>query len=246
VLSPPAIGRSWIDSPFEHEIAPLPGFLLPPREAKLVEAVRDSSGRRTLHHGDPLDLIRAAPIGSRHRTLLTQAGRIKYRVDRGLYTREQAWRDLTAAALANGLVESEIERLLKPLFALPPLVTTRVRCAPSGGAHIGEREQAVLSALCRKYVETVRRSGHPFEDLGADIASLRWLLQQPELQATGSNHVQQMSRSLQKLWAAGLIWRSPYKKRLRREQRAAHVWRPTYLGFAFCGIEIDAISEEYT
>jgi len=245
-LSPPGIGRSWIESPFELEIASLPDFLLPPREAEVVEAVRDSSGRRTLHHGDALALIRAAQIGSRHRTLLTQSGRIKYRVDRGLYAREQAWRDLTAAALANGTVDTEIERILKGVFALPPLVTTCARCAPHGVVQLGEREKAVLNIVCRKWVDKVHQTGKPFEDQPADIVSLRWLLEQSEIQATCATNPNQMRRSLAKLEAAELIWRRPFDRPQYNGTRPAHVWRPNYLGFAFCGIAIDAISEEYT
>jgi Bifunctional DNA primase/polymerase, N-terminal len=246
VLSPPGIGRSWIDSPFELEIAALPECLLPSQEAVVVEAARDLSGRRTLHYGDALDLIRAAQIGSRHRTLLTQAGRIKYRVDRGLYARERAWQDLTAAALANGTGESEIERILKGVFALPPLVTTCARCAPHGVVELGEREKAVLNIVCRKWVEMVHESGRPFEKQPAGIASLRWLLEQSGIQATGATNPNQMRRSLAKLEAAELIWRRPFDRPQYNGTRPAHVWRPNYLGFAFCGIAIDAISEEYT
>jgi hypothetical protein len=75
---------------------------------------------------------------------------------------------------------------------------------------------------------------------------LRWLLRQAEVQSTGATHIEQTRRSLARPQAVELIWRSPYPKRLKPGQQKAYAWRPSYLGFAFCGIAIDAISAEYT
>lgn len=241
---PPAPDRSWLRDPFEFEIAPCPDWLLPQpdsvtaRHTPLEVTLDPTTGEVFLDLSDPLARIRSARPGGRRRTLLQQAGRVKYRTDRGQGDAETAKTALLDAALSAGVEYSEAQRVIAWVFSRP--TSNNVALSSSGGkdaecintivTRVTERDLAVLGAVCAKFEEASLHTGRPFERLGATGFSLRWLGERCDLK-----HPEMVRRCLSALEAAGLVWRHPEAIRLKEGQRAMHRYRPTYAGLSLGG-----------
>jgi len=185
-----------------------------------------------------MSVVRAAGPGSRHETLLRQAGRLRVRADRGGLSRSSAYEQLLGAALESGLTAAEARKVLDWSFKQPKSTS------PAGGRTEGprtrvvtkvtERELNVLGAICAAFTARSAEYGVPYERQSSDIFSLRWVCKH-----TGLRHQEQARRSIEKLIAAGLLWRNPYPKLLKEGQRPCDRYRPTYAGLAVSGCETE-------
>jgi hypothetical protein len=236
VVVPPAPNRSWLRDPWEFEIADCPDFLRPQpiqrASAPLHLRVDPTTGEVALDLSDPLSELRRAKTGTRRQTLLRVAGRLAYRARQGLLNEKQTRRELLETALQVGIEESEALRLIEFCFTRNQLKVEQLLRGEPGSAsntscHTTKRDLEVLSAISRVYLERIGQSGIPFEGQAADVFSLRYLMS-----LTGIEHPQQVSRSLDRLISARLLWRSPKPKRLKAGQRPCNQFRPTYLGMS--------------
>jgi hypothetical protein len=248
VVVPPAPGRSWIRDPFEFEIAECPDFLLPPPKIQLARTslhlrVDSATGEVALDLSNPLSALRQAKPGSRRQTLLRVAGQLAYKSRQGFISDKQARQELFKTALHIGIEASEARRIIEFCFTRNALKVRTDAQSPVGGeaetasnasCHIvSERDRAVLSTICNVYLQRIEESGFPFEQQGSDIFSLRYLAS-----LSGLDHPEKVSRSVERLLNAQLLWRSPNAKRLKVGQRPCAKYRPTYAGMSLAGVHV--------
>jgi Bifunctional DNA primase/polymerase, N-terminal len=234
VLIPPAPGRSWLRDPWEFEIADCPDFLLPqaqepkPEKKPLRVVVDGITGELLFDLSDPLGQLRRAKPGSRHQILLSVSARLRLR---GPLT-GRAYKALLEGALEVGLSESEARRVIDYANAHPCDNWSSKHSSPfpNGSYALTERELRVLRTIVARYETKRKLSDLPFEKLASDVFSLRWICRR-----TGLDHQEKARRSVEKLVAAGLLWRGG-TKRLEPGQRPAQKYRPTYAGLTISGI----------
>jgi hypothetical protein len=228
VVVPPSVNRRWVRSPFEWEVAECPGFLLPDliseKREPLTFKLNKETGEILLDLADPISKVLAAPKGDRRRTLLSQAGRVKWNVLQGRLSVDDARELLLKAALQTGLDEKESLRVIDYSLtrglgrnASTYVVTSRVT----------PRDLEVLGVVHEHFKELSTHLKRDIASVPSDILSARYVASRAKLK-----HPPQAQRSLDTLVRVGLLWRNPTPKRLKPSQRPCHRYRPTWAGLS--------------
>src|SRR5262249_16891830 len=93
---------------------------------------------------------------------------------------------------------------------------------------VSERDIVVLGVVVGHFERVMEKSGCCYEQLQSDVLSARYVAER-----AGLKHPPQAMRAIDKLVAAGLVWRNPNGKALKPGQRAACKYRPTHVGMSF-------------